>query len=122
MSEVIAGYFKDMRAEYGRRDAQSIDENLYFHHRERTANRVCGKSKRFLSPNPDNNAAVCNYDTPLFRISTPHMPHRAEQRTRADLSFHTFPPLAAAFRAATPDGISEKATSPSYTICISLPK
>ena len=30
MSAVIAGYFKGMGAEYGRRGAQSIDENLYF--------------------------------------------------------------------------------------------
>ena len=36
MPEVIAGYFKDMRAEYGRRDAQSIDENLYFHHKHKS--------------------------------------------------------------------------------------
>ena len=52
MSEVIAGYFKDMRAEYGRRDAQSIDENLYFHHKSELQTAFVENQNGFLARIP----------------------------------------------------------------------
>ena len=52
MSEVIAGYFKDMRAGYGRRDAQSIDENLYFHHKSELQTAFVENQNGFLARIP----------------------------------------------------------------------
>ena len=52
MSEVIAACFKDMRAEYGRRDAQSIDENLYFHHKSELQTAFVENQDGFLARIP----------------------------------------------------------------------